>query len=339
MTRRGFVGWTMAAAVGQAMSQWLGFGEAQAAGGPPPAEGPIPRRPLGRTGESVTVLGLGGSHIGRQADPAESVRIIRGAVDGGITFLDNSWDYNGGESERRMGRALKDGYRERVCLMTKFDGRDQKSAARQIDESLRRLQTDHVDLLQFHEIIRPSDPERIFAAHGAIEAALAARKAGKARFLGFTGHKSPDLHLAMLKACEAHGFHPDTVQLPLNVMDASYESFEARVLPELTRRGIGVLGMKPLGDGELLRSHAVAPEDGLRYAMSVPGVSVTITGVDSMEILAQALAIARGFEPLDVRRRTALREAAAAAAANGQYELYKTSHHFDSTHQHPEWLG
>ncbi len=184
-----------------------------------------------------------------QKDPEESVCLIRAGLDAGITFLDNSWDYNQGESERRMGRALQGGYRGRAFLMTKFDGRTRSAASRQIDESLRRLQTDHVDLLQFHEIIRPEDPERIFAQGGAIEAALEAKKAGKARFLGFTGHKSPELHLAMLKACEAHGFTPDTVQMPLNVLDASYDSFQAKVLPELLKRDIGVLGMKPLGDG------------------------------------------------------------------------------------------
>ena len=304
-----------------------------------PAAAGVPRRKLGRTGESVSIIGLGGAHIGRQTDPDESVRIVRAAVDAGITFLDNSWDYNQGQSELRMGKALRDGYRARVFLMTKFDGRDQATASRQIDQSLKRLGTDHVDLLQFHEIIRPSDPQRIFAAHGAIEAALAARKAGKTRFLGFTGHKSPELHLAMLNACDAHGFVPDTVQMPLNVLDASYDSFQAKVLPELVRRQIGVLGMKPLGDGFVLRSGAVSPEDGLRYAMSVPGVGVTITGIDAIPILEQALRLARGFEPLSAGARQELERRSAAAAATGQFEAYKSSHTFDSTHQHPEWLG
>ncbi len=208
MNRREFIGGVVAAAV----AQGLGGSRASAAPGGATAGGDaLPHRPLGRTGETVTIIGLGGAHIGRQADADESVRLIRAAIDGGITFLDNSWDYNGGQSELRMGKALQDGYRRRVVLMTKFDGRDRPSASRQIDESLKRLRTDHVDLLQFHEIIRPTDPGRIFAAHGAIEAALAARKAGKTRFLGFTGHKSPELHLAMLRACEAHGFEPDTV--------------------------------------------------------------------------------------------------------------------------------
>ena len=329
MNRREFMGYVLAAAA----AQGIGSSGLRAAGGE------LPRRTLGRTGASVSIVGLGGFHIGKQQDPAESVRIIRAAVDGGITFLDNSWDYNEGQSELRMGEALRGGYRERVFLMTKFDGRDAASAARQIDESLRRLRTDHVDLLQFHEIIRPTDPERIFARRGAIEAALAARKAGKARFLGFTGHKSPEIHLSMLRACEAHGFRPDTVQMPLNVLDASHDSFQAKVLPELVRRGIGVLGMKPFGDDFVLRSGAVSPEDGLRYAMSVPGVDVTITGIDAPAILDQALRLARGFEPLSAEARAALERKAAAVAADGQFEAYKSSHHFDSTHEHPEWLG
>lgn len=299
----------------------------------------VPRRTLGSTGERVSILGLGGAHLGTQRDPEESVRIVRAAVDAGITFLDNSWDYADGESERRMGRALRGGLRDRVFLMTKLDGRDASTAARQIDESLRRLSTDHVDLLQLHEIIRPSDPDRIFARGGAIEAAVAAKRAGKTRYLGFTGHKSPEIQLAMLRACEAHGFVPDTVQLPLNVLDASHDSFQEKVLPELLRRGIGVLGMKPLGDGFVLRSGAVSAEDGLRYAMSIPGVDVTITGIDRMPILDQALRLARGFRPLGGAARRALARKAAAAAAGGRFEAYKTSHHFDATHHHPEWLG
>jgi predicted aldo/keto reductase-like oxidoreductase len=329
MNRREFMGIVVAALV----TQRVGGSSARAAGSD------VPRRKLGRTGETVSILGLGGAHIGVQKDPNESARIIRAAIEAGITFMDNSWDYNQGQSELRMGKALRDGYRDRVFLMTKFDGRDQASASRQIDESLKRLQTDHLDLLQFHEIIRPSDPQRIFAADGAIEAALAARKAGKTRFLGFTGHKSPEIHLAMLKACDAHGFVPDTVQMTLNVLDASYDSFQAKVLPELVKRQIGVLGMKPLGDKFVLKSGAVSPEDGLRYAMSVPGVGVTITGIDSMPILEQALRLARGFRPLPDQARQELERKAAALAADGQFEAYKSTHHFDSTHQHPEWLG
>lgn len=329
MNRREFLGAVAAAAAGQRAPE----------PSPRAPAGEVPRRRLGRTGELVSIVGLGGAHLGVQKDPEVSVRIIRTALDSGITFLDNSWDYHQGESERRMGRALQDGYRDRAFLMTKFDGRTRAAASRQIDESLKRLQTDHLDLLQFHEIIRPTDPGRIFAAGGAIEAALAAKKAGKARFLGFTGHKSPELHLAMLRACEAHGFVPDTVQMPLNVLDASYDSFQAKVLPELLKRGIGVLGMKPLGDGFVLKSGAASAEQSLRYAMSVPGVSVTITGVDSMPILHQALRLARGFEPLSPAERQALERQASTVAANGGFEAYKTSHEFDSTHRNPEWLG
>ncbi len=329
MNRREFMGSLVAAGVAQGLAVPVTRAET----------GEVPRRKLGRTGESVSIVGLGGAHIGHQDDAEESVRIIRAAVDAGITFMDNSWDYSQGQSEVRMGRALRDGYRTRVFLMTKFDGRTKASAARQIDESLKRLETDHVDLLQFHEIIRPSDPQRIFGPDGAIEAALAARKAGKTRFLGFTGHKSPAIHLAMLQACEAHGFVPDTVQMPLNVLDASHDSFQEKVLPELLRRKIGVLGMKPLGDGHVLKSGTVTAEEGLRYAMSVPGVAVTITGIDSMEILEQALRLARGFQPLSDRDRTSLERKAATASASGRFEAYKSTHVFDSTHQHPEWMG
>src|SRR5271168_2745330 len=208
----------------------------------------IPYRTLGRTREKVSLIGLGGYHLGKQADPQESVRIIRAGLDEGVNFLDNCWDYNGGESEIRMGKALRDGYRQKAFLMTKIDGRDKSTAAAQINESLKRLQTDHVDILQFHEVIRDSDPDRIFAAGGAIEAVLEARKAGKTRYIGFTGHKSPDIHLKMLATAKTHQFTFDTVQMPLNVMDAHFDSFEAKVLPVLLKENIGVLGMKPMGD-------------------------------------------------------------------------------------------
>lgn len=331
MHRRQF----LAAAAIAALADRLGLVAGRARAAAPE----IPRRRLGRTGEEVSVVGLGGFHVGAQADPGESVRLVRAAIDAGITFLDNSWDYNGGDSEIRMGLALQDGYRRRAFLMTKFDGRTRAAAARQIDESLRRLRTDHVDLLQFHEIIRPDDPDRIFAAEGAIEAALAARRAGKARFLGFTGHKAPAIHLAMLRACEAHGFTPDTVQLPLNPMDAGHDSFQAQVLPALVQRGIGVLGMKPFGDHFVLDAGVASAEELLRYAMSVPGVGVTITGIDRPEVLAQAVDVARGFTPLSGELRRELERRAAAMAATGTYERYKSSDHFDSTAHHPEWLG
>ena len=286
----------------------------------------------------VSAVGLGGSHIGKQREEEESIRIVRTALDRGINFLDNCWDYNGGASEIRMGKALRDAYRDKAFLMTKIDGRDKATAAKQIDESLQRLQTDHVDLMQFHEIIRMDDPDRIFAEGGAIEAMLAAQKAGKVRHIGFTGHKSPEIHLRMLEVADAHHFTFDTAQMPLNVMDAHFESFEKKVLPELVKRGLGVLGMKPIGGGILLKSGTVSAKDCLQYAMSLP-VSVTITGCDSIPILEQALQLARDFKPLGEAEIAAVLAKSAPAAGGGSYELYKTSHHFDGTVQHPEWLG
>ena len=247
----------------------------------------IPYRTLGRTGEQVSVIGLGGYHLARQSDPKESIRIIRTGIDEGINFLDNCWDYNGGESEIRMGKALRDGYRGKAFLMTKIDGRTKTAATAQLNESLRRLQTDRIDLLQFHEVIRDSDPERVFGEGGCMEAVMKARKAGKVRFIGFTGHKSPDIHLKMLATASKHDFKFDAVQMPLNVMDAHFNSFEKRVLPVLTKDGVGVLGMKPMGDKLILRSKTATPVECLHYAMSLP-TSVVITGCDSLQILQQA---------------------------------------------------
>src|ERR1700732_121306 len=261
------------------------------------ADNPMPSRTLGRSGEKVSVVGLGGYHIGMQSDEQESIRIIRTALDGGINFLDNCWDYNDGQSEVRMGKALRDGYRQHAFLMTKIDGRTKKAAAQQIDESLRRLQTDHIDLLQFHEIIRMEDPERVFASGGGMEAAVEAQKAGKVRYIGFTGHKSPDIHLKMLETADAHQFHFDSVQMPLNVMDAHYNSFGKKVLPVLVKKEIGVLGMKPMGAGLILNSKTVAPIECLHYAMSLP-TSVVINGCDSVALVEQALEAARTFTAL-----------------------------------------
>src|ERR1700693_2548524 len=241
------------------------------------ADAPIPTRTLGRSGEKVSIVGLGGYHIGMQSDEQESVRIIRTALDSGINFLDNCWDYNNGDSEIRMGKALRDGYRQKAFLMTKIDGQTRKFAAAQLDESLRRLQTDQIDLLQFHEVIRVTDPERIFAPKGGMEAVLEAKKAGKVRYIGFTGHKNPAMHLHMLETDATHQFHFDTVQMPLNAMDAHYESFEKKVLPILVKNEIGVLGMKPMGAGILLKSNTVSAVECLRYAMSLP-TSVVING-------------------------------------------------------------
>jgi aryl-alcohol dehydrogenase-like predicted oxidoreductase len=293
---------------------------------------------LGRTGERVSAIGLGGFHVGTQGDPQDSIRIIREAVAQGITFLDNCWDYNDGQSEIRMGQALRDGYRKKVFLMTKFDGRTREAATRQIDESLKRLQTDHVDLIQFHETIRLEDPDRFFAEGGALEAVVAARKAGKARFIGFTGHKDPQVHLRMLSHAADRGFRFDAVQMPLNVMDAHFRSFGQQVLPLLVKEQIGVLGMKPLASGQILNSKTVTPIECLHYALNLP-TSVVITGIDSLQILKQTLEAARTFKPLSAPEVAALLERTAAAAATGQYEKFKTDKVFDSTASHPEWLG
>ena len=302
-------------------------------------KGEVPHRTLGRTGEKVSAIGIGGFHLGKPGlQESESFRIIRTAIDNGITFLDNCWDYNEGQSEIRMGQALRDGYRQRAFLMTKIDGRNKKSAAQQIEESLHRLETDRIDLLQFHEIIRVDDADRVFATGGAMEAALEAKKAGKIRYIGFTGHKSPDIHLKMLNTAASHQFHFDTVQMPLNVMDAHYDSFEKKVLPVLVKDDIGVLGMKPLGDPFILESKTVTAIECLHYAMNLP-TSVVITGCDSMQILEQALNAARSFRPLKSNEIEALLAKTKRAAQHGKYELYKTTHHFDGTYQNPRWLG
>jgi uncharacterized protein len=297
----------------------------------------MPTRMLGKTGVRVSRVGLGGSHIGKQSDEAESIRIIRTAIDRGITFLDNAWDYNGGKSEERMGKALRDGYREKAFLMTKLDGRTRASAADQLDQSLRRLQTDRIDLVQVHEVIRFDDPDRVFAPGGAIEALIDAKKAGKLRFIGFTGHKDPEIHLAMLAAADKHGFAFDTIQMPLNVMDAHYRSFEKMVLPVAVQKGLGILHMKPLGGGFILESKTATAPECLRYAMNLP-TSVMITGCDSMAVLDQAIDAAIHFTPMTSAEIDALLDRTRDAAAKGEYERFKTSQYFDSTAKHPHWL-
>jgi aryl-alcohol dehydrogenase-like predicted oxidoreductase len=237
-----------------------------------------------------------------------------------------------------MGKALRDGYRDRVFLMTKIDGRSKREAARQLDESLRRLRTDRIDLVQHHEVIRFEDPHRIFDAEGANAALVEARAAGKLRFIGFTGHKDPRIHLHTLETAEEHGFAFDTVQMPLNVMDAHYRSFEQMVLPELVRRRVGVLGMKSMGNGIILRSSTVTPVECLHYALNLP-TSVVITGCDSMAILDQAVEAAGTFRPMSDAQVEALRARTAGAASRGEFELFKTTSAFDSTATHPEWLG
>jgi aryl-alcohol dehydrogenase-like predicted oxidoreductase len=299
----------------------------------------IPYHTLGNTGEKVSCIGLGGYHIGfSELDEAESLRIIRTALDEGINFLDNCWDYNDGNSEIRMGKALRDGYRKKAFLMTKIDGQTKKAAAGQIEDSLRRLQTDTIDLLQFHEVIRDTDPDRIFGAGGGMEAAVEAREKGKIRYIGFTGHKSPDTHLKMLNTAFAHNFTLNSVQMPLNLMDAHFNSFEKKVLPVLVKHNIGVLGMKSMGNGLILQSKTATSVECLHYAMTLP-TSVVITGCDSLAILQQALGVARNFRPLDSEQVAALLAKTAQAAKDGQWELYKTSHTFDGTYHNPQWLG
>ncbi|MEH1801071.1 aldo/keto reductase [Nostoc sp.] len=295
-------------------------------------------RNLGRTKEQVSVIGLGGYHIGKIEEEQESIKLIRSAIDRGINFMDNSWDYNNGRSHRWMGNALKDGYRQKVFLMTKIDGRTKGAAKMQIDESLKDLQVDHIDLLQHHEILRFEDPDRVFAPGGAMEAVVEAQKAGKIRYIGFTGHKNPQIHLQMLETATQNGFRFDTVQMPLNVMDAHFRSFEHQVLPVLVKNNIGVLGMKSIGESYILRSNTVSAIDCLHYAMNLP-TSVVITGIDSMKILDQAFEAVRTFKPMDQARVTALLARTREAAAKGQYERYKTTTQNDSTAMNPAWLG
>ena len=303
-----------------------------------PASNGMIYRKLGETGERVSAIGLGGYHIGKPAlDEAAGIALVRQAIDRGITFMDNCWDYNGGVSEVRMGKALADGYRTKVFLMTKIDGRTKVEAARQIDDCLRRLQTDHVDLMQFHEVIRLEDPDRIFA-DGAMDAMLDAKQAGKVRYVGFTGHKDPYVHLRMLDAARARNFHFDAVQMPLNVMDAHFRSFGQEVLPVLVRDRIAPLGMKAFGDHFILESNTVTPLEGLHYCLNLP-VAVQITGIDSTQVLDQAFEATRTFKPMSQAEISALLDRTRDAAQAGRYELYKTTNHFDGTAHNPKWLG
>lgn len=295
-------------------------------------------RPLGKTGEKVSVIGLGGHHIGRLPTEQQAIALTRNAIDRGINFMDNCWDYHDGKSEVWMGKALQNGYRDRVFLMTKIDGRTKEAATKQIDESLQRLQTDRIDLLQHHEIIRLEDPDRVFAPGGSMEAVLEAQKAGKVRFIGFTGHKDPLVHLRMLEIAEQNNFRFDAVQMPLNVMDAHFRSFEKQVLPILVEKEIGVLGMKSMGDPYILKSNVVTPIECLHYAMNLP-TSTVITGIDKPEILDQAIKAVNTFEPMNQERVSALLDKTREAAAKGQYELFKTTSKFDGTAKNPQWLG
>ncbi len=295
-------------------------------------------RELGTTGERISVIGMGGYHLGKQSDASESIRLIHSGVDRGITFLDNCWDYNDGISEVRMGQALRNGYREKVFLMTKLDGRTAKEYNKQLEESLGRLQTDTIDLVQFHEVIRMEDPDRIFAPGGAIEAAIAAKQAGKIRYIGFTGHKDPAVHLRMLETAQKHSFHLDTVQMPINVMDAHFRSFTKEVMPVALKQGIGVLAMKTFGDHHILTSNTVQPIEALHYGLTQP-ISALITGIDNQQVLAQAFEAVRTFKPLTEAEISSLLARTATAASEGKFEPFKTTAQFDGTAANPKWLG
>jgi diketogulonate reductase-like aldo/keto reductase len=350
MERRSFI---KATALGVAAAAAANVAQAQvdtSQGGTVRATGPVTSliaehpdmkyRPLGRTGERVSLVGMGGYHLAKPggATNAEATRLVHAGIEAGINFCDNCWDYNGGESEVRLGRALAHGWRNRVFLMTKIDGRTATAAMSQIEQSLTRLQTDHLDLLQFHEIIRMDDPERVFAQGGALEAVLKAREQGKLRYIGFTGHKSPAIHKHMFEVADQHQFHFDTVQMPLNVMDAHFDSFEQGVLPIALAHGTAVMGMKAFGDPFILDTKAVSPIEMLQYPMSLP-IALQITGIDKMEILHQALEAVRTFKPFTPEQRASILERTAALATDGHTEKYKTSHLFDGTVHNPQWLG
>lgn len=326
----------------QAQAGSASSGHLMLASSPGTLRGEMLYRPLGATGVEISALGLGGAHMAKPGvEEPDSIKLIQEALDRGLNFLDNSWDYNDGQSEMRMGKALSQGgYRQKAFLMTKIDGRTKEVATRQIETSLQRLQTDHIDLLQHHEIIRFDDPDRIFGAGGAMEAVLEAKQAGKIRFIGFTGHKDPHIHLYMLQVAKQHGFHFDTVQMPLNVLDAHFRSFARLVVPEAVQQKVGILGMKPFcgGNGIVLKAASVTPLDCLHYALNLP-TSVVITGIDNHKVLDQAFEAAKSFHSMNQEQVASLLSKTAEVAATGKYELFKTSTHFDSTIKHPDWLG
>ena len=336
MDRRKFLKTATVAAAGSVAS---GAQSTQHSAGTRRAESPnMIYRELGRTGERVSAIGIGGYHIGKQQNPDESIRLLRSAIDRGITFMDNCWDYNGGISEVRMGQALRDGYRQRVFLMTKIDGRDKNTATIQIEQSLGRLQTDVIDLLQFHEVIRLDDPDVVFAPGGAIEAVREARQAGKIRYIGFTGHKDPSVHLRMFETADKHSFHFDTVQMPINVMDAHFRSFLNGVAPVAQQHGTAILAMKTFGDPYILQSKTVTPVEALHFGLNSPA-SVVITGIDSVAILDQAFQAVQSFRPMDPQQVAAILAKTKDAAMTGKFELFKTSSHYDGTIKNPSWLG
>ncbi len=325
--RRDFVRGAMLAAAGAvATREGLAQTNAPADASKPTQQGVIPKKPLGKTGVMVSALGVGGFHLGSAKDQNEVNEIVARAIGAGVNFFDNAWEYHEGDSEHRLGIALQ-GKRDGVVLMTKVctHGRGKDVAMRMLEDSLRRLKTDHLDVWQIHEVVYYNDPDLIFAPGGAAEALVEAKKQGKVRFVGFTGHKDPAIHLRMLR----HGFPFDTVQMPLNCFDGSFHSFEQQVLPEAQKLGVAVLGMKSLGgSGEMVTSGTITPAEGLRYAMSLP-VATTISGMDSLNVLEQNLAIARDFTPMSPEEMAALRERVREVAADGRYEKFKTTKFYD----------
>ena len=313
-----------------ALGAGAAFGAPIAAHAAPPdnkTEGEIPRRPFGKTDVQVSILGFGGHHLGDVATVDEAIRLVHEAVDAGVTFFDNCWEYHNGRSEDWMGRGLK-GRRDKIFLMTKVctHGRGKELALKMLDESLRRLQTDHLDLWQIHGVSFDNDPDLAYRKGGVLEALDEAKKQGKTRFVGFTGHKNPDVHLRMIKM----GYRFDSVQMPLNPFDASFHSFQTEVLPEVNKRGMAPLGMKSLsGTADPVKKGVLKPEEALRYAMSLP-VTTTICGMDSAEVLQQNLKVTRGFKPLGDGAMQALRDRCADWAGDGRFELYKVSLKFDN---------
>lgn len=330
MKRRDFMRMTVAGGLIAGSARWTRSEEVR--------KGDMIYRNFGSSGEKISAIGLGGFHIGTLPSEQECTKLIRSAIDRGITFMDNCWDYHNGKSEVWMGQALRDGYRDKVFLMTKIDGQTRRSAAKQIDECLKRLQTDRIDLMQMHEMIRPEDPGRVFGESGAIHALLEARKQGKIRYLGFTGHKDPAIHLAMIETGRKNGLKFDAAQMPLNVMDAHFKSFEKQVVPVLVKDGSAVLGMKPLGSGDILKSGKVKAIECLHYALNLP-TSVVITGIDNQKILDQAFEAARTFKKLEKSQIDELLARTSDHAKEGKFERFKTSKAFDGTEQNPQWLG
>ena len=346
MQRRDFLRSATAASLAAAGSSALS--QQPEINSPTSKEAPISRpenpsmiyRLLGTTGERVSAIGMGGYHLAKDPNTTsqDAVRLVRSASDQGITFFDNCWDYNDGISEVRLGQALKDGYRHKAFVMTKLDARTAKDYNKQLEQSMGRLDTDVIDLVQFHEILRFEDPDRIFADDGAIHAAMAARTAGKIRYIGFTGHKDPQIHLRMFEVAEQHGFHFDTVQMPVNAMDAHFRSFTNNVIPVALKAGTGVLAMKTFGDGYILKSGAVDAIEALHYGLSQP-VSVVITGIDKPEILTQALTAAKTFKPFTQDQTATFLAKTREPAMTGKFEPFKTSSIFDGTANNPKWLG